>query len=118
MRFAFETVWRTPIVALVTFAISACTGLIFQRLGIFPPAGFRTTTGNHALDFLGAVVLSPLGETLILAAIIAVGRFWLSPRNAVLLGAFLSAAAHAPAWWGWALANTVPFLVFATPFAV
>ena len=118
VRFSLSSIWCTPIVGLVSFAGVVATGWLFDLLGIFPPVGFRTQTGNHALDLFGAVALSPVGETLIMAAVIAFSGQWLSRRHATLVGAFVSIAAHAPAWWGWSLAVTLPFALFAAPFAL
>ncbi|MFC3813373.1 hypothetical protein [Lysobacter sp. GCM10012299] len=118
IRVVFGSVWFAPVVAIATFAISVGTGYLFEWLGIFPPWNFRMTTGNHAVDILGAVFLSPIAETLILAAIIAFAGKWLSRRTSTLLGALLSAAAHAPAWWGWAVSAVIPFVIFSAPFVI
>jgi hypothetical protein len=118
IRVVFGSAWFAPLVAIATFTISGATGYLMQWLGIFPPWDFRMTTGDHAVDILGAVFLSPIGETLILAAIIAVAGRWLSRRTSTMLGALLSAAAHAPAWWGWAVSAAIPFAIFSVPFVL
>jgi hypothetical protein len=103
---------------MVSFATTIATGHLFSSLRIYPPDGFRTTTGQLALDLFGAVFLSPVGETLILAAIIAIAARWLPRGMATLVGVALSAAAHGPAWWWWAVSSVAPFAIFAAPFVV
>src|SRR5688572_4364 len=94
LRFALATPWRIPIIAIVSFAATIATGMLFSSLGIYPPYGFHPVSGNLADDLFGVVILSPVGETLILAAIIAIASRWLPRGRATLVGVAFSAAAH------------------------
>jgi len=68
--------------------------------------------------FLKLVLLAPLVETLIMAAVLTALAIFLSPTVAVLISALLAGLAHSYVAAAWGLVIWWPFVIFSTLYMV
>ncbi|WP_155944727.1 hypothetical protein [Pseudoxanthomonas sp. Root630] len=106
--------------AVASFCIAVGVALVLYAL-VDPPV--RDTEGScsaggHVLLFLGLVFFSPLVETLVLAILYSLSRFFFNSLVSTCFAAVALASLHALVWWGWAVIVLVPFMLFAIPFSV
>ncbi|MEL1263391.1 hypothetical protein [Pseudoxanthomonas putridarboris] len=98
---------------------------VFVALVLYFTAGYALSGSNENICrvnylpglFLGIVFVAPLIETVVLAAIYGLARFFFSAIASARLAAIILALLHSLVWWGWTLILIVPFLVFANPLS-
>ena len=96
------------VVAIPALALAALVGWLFPDV----PSPKLPTEGMIA--FVALVIISPLVETLIMAAVIEIGLLALPPLPVVLLSSIGWGIAHSLSAPTWGMVIWWPFLIFST----
>lgn len=104
--------------SVASLGAALVAGHALEMAGVhFPNPGSHDALPLRVLVWFGALIFSPLVETLALAwgVRLLVGR--LGNRGASMLSGLMLAVVHGGVFWAWGVISLGPALIFSMPFA-